>query len=93
MVTEQEVTEISKEQDSQSNSGAEQKRLVSFSRVCEVITPGEERDEVRHHLFHFFQNRPKDTPSNRNNADVDQAEEKNEQRQEEAGETEGHGGS
>ena len=53
-VTEQEATKISKEQNSQSNSGAEQKRSVSFSRVCEVITPGDERDEVRHHLFHFY---------------------------------------
>ena len=70
--TEQEATEISEEHDSQSASGAEQKRLVSFSRVCEVITPGNERDEVRHHLFHFYQNRPKDAPSNSNNADVDQ---------------------
>ena len=89
-VREQEAIEISKEQDSQSNSGAEQKRSVSFSRVCEVIIPGDERDEVRHHLFHFFQNRPKDAPSNCNNADVDQVKEKNEQRQEEVGETEGH---
>ena len=58
-----------------------------------MITQGKEKDEVRHHLFHFFQNRPKDDPPNRDNADVGQAEEKNEQGQEEAGEREGHGGS
>ena len=92
-VTEQEATEISGEQDSQYSFRAEQKRLVSFSRVCQVVTQGEEKDEVQHHLFHFFQNRPKDDPSNRNNADVGQAEEKDEQGQEEVGETEGHGGS
>ena len=92
-VTEQEATEIGGEQDSQYSSGAEQKRSVSFSRVCEVITQGKEKGEVRHQLFFFFQSRPKDNPPNSDNADVGQAEEKNEQGQEEAGETEGHGGS
>ena len=56
-----------------------------------MITHGDERDKVRHHLFHFYQNRPKDTSSNCNNADVDQDKEKNEQRQKEADETKGHG--
>ena len=45
-VTEQEATEISSEQESQYSSGAEQKRSVSFSIVCEVVTQGEEKDEV-----------------------------------------------
>ena len=45
-VTEQEATEISSEQNSQYSSGAEQKRSVSFLRVCEVITQGKEKDEV-----------------------------------------------
>ena len=91
-VTEQEATEISGE-DSQYSFRAEQKRSVSFSRVCQVVTQGEEKDEVQHHLFFFFQNRPKDDPSKRNYSDVGQANEKDEQGQGEVGETEGHGGS
>ena len=46
LVTEEEATEISGEQDSQYSSGAEQKRSVSFSRVCEVVIQGEEKDKV-----------------------------------------------
>ena len=90
-VTEQEAMEIEKEHTTQSTSGAEQKRSMSFSKVCEVITPGDERDKVRYHLFHFYQNRPKDAPPTDNNADVGQDKEKNEQRQKEADETEGRG--
>ena len=45
-VTEQEATEIGSDQDSQYSSRAEQKRSVSFSRVCEVVTQGEEKDKV-----------------------------------------------
>ena len=59
-VTEQEAMEIEKEHTTQSTSGAEQKRLVSFSKVCEVITMGDDRDKVRHYLFHYYQNRLKD---------------------------------
>ena len=51
-VTEQEAMEIEKEHTTQSASGAEQKRSVSFSKVCEVVTFGDESDEVRYHLFH-----------------------------------------
>ena len=88
-VTEQEAMEIEKEHTTQSASGAEQKRSISFSKVCEVITPGDERDEVRHHLFHYYQNRPKDDPPADNNADVDEDKMKNEQGQKEADKTEG----
>ena len=90
-VTEQEATEIGEEHSSQSGSGAEQKRSISFLRVCKVITPGDERDEVRHHLFHYYQNRPKDDSPANNNADVDEDKTKNEQGQKEADKTEGHG--
>ena len=54
-VTEQEAREIEKEHTTQSTSRAEQKRSVSLSKVCEVITCGYERDEVRYHLFHYLQ--------------------------------------
>ena len=80
-VTEQETIEINEKQDSQSGSGAEQKRSISFSKVCEVITPGVERDEIRHHLFHFYQNRPKDVPPSSNGTDVEQDKKEDEQRQ------------
>ena len=53
-VTEQEAIEIEKEHTTQSASGADQKRSIRFLKVCEVITLGDERDEVRHHLFHYF---------------------------------------
>ena len=58
-LTEQEAMEIEKGLTNQSSSGTEQKRLVSFSKVCEVIIQGSERNEVRHHLFHYYQNRPR----------------------------------
>ena len=90
-VTEQEAMEIEKEHTTQSASGAEQKRSVSFSKVCEVVTPGNERDEVRHHLFHYYQNRPKDDSPTDNNADVDEDKTKNEQGQKEVDKTEGRG--
>ena len=79
-VTEQEAMEIEKEHTTQSASGAEQKRSISFSKVCEVIIPGVERDELRHHLFHFYQNRPKDVPPSSNGTDVDQDKKEDEQR-------------
>ena len=90
-ITDQEATEIEEEHATQSTSGAEQKRSISFSKVCEVITPGDERDEVRHHLFHYYQNRPKDVPPVDNNADVGHDKAKDEQGQKEADKTEGRG--
>ena len=53
MVTEQEARKIEKKHTTQPASGAEQKRSVSFSKVCEVITFGDKNDEVKYHLFHF----------------------------------------
>ena len=41
----------------QSTPGGSSKKVVKFSKVCEVITPGDITDEVRHHLFHYFANR------------------------------------
>ena len=90
-VTEQEAMEIEKEHTNQSTSGAEQKRSVSFSKVCEVIIPGNERDKVRHHLFHYYQNRPKDNSPTDNYAVVDEDKVKNEQGQKEVDKTEGCG--
>ena len=52
-VTEQEARKIEKKHTTQPPSRAEQKRSVNFSKVCEVITFGDESDEVRYHLFHF----------------------------------------
>lgn len=57
-----------------------------------MITPGVERDEIRHRLFHFYQNRPKDVLANSNGTDVDQDKEEIEQRQKEVGEAEGRNG-
>ena len=90
-VTEQEAREIEKEHTTQSTSAAKQKRSISFSKVCEVITLGDERDEVRHHLFHYFQNRPKDLPPTDHHADVDKDKTQNEQGQKEDDKTEGRG--
>ena len=53
-VTEREARVIEKKHTTQPDSGAEQKRSVSFSKVCEVITFGDESDKVRYHLFHFY---------------------------------------
>ena len=70
-VTEQEAQEIEKEPTAQSTSGAISKKSLRFSKVCEVITLGEKKDEVRLHLFHYFQNRPKNVPPTAHDANVD----------------------
>ena len=44
----------------QSTLGANFKKVLRFSRVCEVITFGDRVDKVRLHLFHYFTNRPKE---------------------------------
>ena len=90
-ITEQEAMEIEKGLTNQSSSGTEQKRSVSFLKVCEVIIPGSERDEVRHHLFHYYQNRPRDDSPTDNYAVMDKDKAKDEQGQKKVDKTEGCG--
>ena len=80
-ITEQKAMEMEKGLTSQSSSRTEQKRSVSFSKVCKVIIPGSERDKVRHHLFHYYQNRPRDDSPTDNYAVMDKDKVKNEQGQ------------
>ena len=83
--------EIEKGITSQSSSGAEQKRSITFSKVCEVIIAGSERDELRHHLFHYYQNRPRDNSPTDSYAVMDEDKVKNEKGQKKVDKTEGCG--
>ena len=82
--------EKGQEPTTQSTPRVNSKKLLRFSKVCEVITFADSTDEVRHRLFHYFANRVKEVHPTRKDEHVVEDKMEVEQRQEEDNQAKSH---